>query len=126
MTGTNGTVDKAQDAAKEAMDNLSELGRELRQKGNEVRQQMVKQLNTAAETLRKEVRDNKAGDEAQKSVDEIAKGLEKAAHYLNNHTVEQMGGEATKVVKENPARTLFIVFIVGLIVGLILRGGSDK
>jgi len=126
MTGTNGTGDKVHDTVEDAAQDLGELGRELRHKANDIRKETVKQLNTAAETIRKEAREASDSPEAHKAADEVAKGLEKAAHYLNNRSVEQMGMEATRVVKRNPMRTLFITFVVGLLLGMMMRGGDKN
>jgi ElaB/YqjD/DUF883 family membrane-anchored ribosome-binding protein len=122
MTETNGTGEKVQDVSKE----LGELGREVRQKANDIRKETVKQLNSAAESIRKEARESSDSPEAHKAADEVAKGLEKAAHYLNNRSVEQMGAEATRVVKRNPMRMLFITFVVGFLLGMSMRGGDNK
>jgi hypothetical protein len=56
------------------------------------------------------------------SADELAKGLEKAASYLNSKSVEDMGGDATRVVARYPLRAVFITFIVGLLIGIMMRG----
>jgi ElaB/YqjD/DUF883 family membrane-anchored ribosome-binding protein len=122
MTGTNGTGDRVQEVSKE----ISELGRELRQKADDIRKETVKQLHSAAESIRKEAREASDSSEAHKAADEIAKGLERAAHFLNNRSVEQMGVEATRVVRRNPMRVMFVTFVVGLMLGMMMRGGDRK
>jgi ElaB/YqjD/DUF883 family membrane-anchored ribosome-binding protein len=86
----------------------------------------VKQLNTAAESIRKEARESTDSADARKAADEVAKGLEKAAHYLNSRTVEQMGEDATRVVQRNPMRVMFIAFVVGWLMGMMMRGGEKR
>ena len=98
MNGHNGTGEKVQDAARDVAQELSEFAREVRQRANSVRKEAVKQLNHAAESIRREAHDNTEDKKAHEAADEVAKGLEKAAHYLNTNSVEQMGTEATKVV----------------------------
>ena len=126
MSTANGTAEKIHDVTQEVTKDLGEVGRELRHKANEIRKEAVSQLNKAAESMRREVRANSDDTAAHKTADEVAKGLEKAAHYLNTRSVEQMGDEATKVVKRNPMRVMMIALGVGLILGLLLRGGDKK
>lgn len=126
MTGQNGTGEKLQDAAQDVAKELGELGRELRQRANSVRKEAVKQLNHAAESIRRETRDTTDDTDAHKTADEVAKGLEKAAHYLNTNSVEQMGTEATKVVRQNPISALLVALGIGMIIGLLLNSGNKK
>jgi len=122
MAPTNGTEEKVQEAAQDVSKELREMGRELRGRANDVRKEAAKSLNSVAATIRKEVRDVGAGTEAMQNADELAKGLEKAASYLNSKSVEEMGGDATRVVQRYPLRAVFLTFIVGLLIGLMLRG----
>jgi len=124
MAPTNGTQEKLEDAAQDVTKELKELGRELHKRANSVRVEAAKQLNAAASTIRKEVRDVAPGSDTMQSADELAKGLEKAAAYLNSKSVEQMGGDATRVVQRYPLRAVFVTFIVGLLIGLMLRGDN--
>ncbi|MCA0455170.1 MAG: DUF883 C-terminal domain-containing protein [Chloroflexi bacterium] len=126
MSGQNGTGTKVEDAARDVAADLGEVGRELRQKANDVRKEVVKQLNNAAETIRRETRENTEDANAHKSADEVAKGLEKAAHYLNNNSVEQMEKKATTAVRKNPIPSVLIALGIGFILGLLLSGGSKK
>ena len=126
MNGQNGTGEKLQDAAQDVAKELGELGRELRHRANSVRKEAVKQLNHAAESIRRETRDTTDDTDAHKTADEVAKGLEKAAHYLNTNSVEQMGTEATKVVRQNPISALLVALGIGMIIGLLLNSGNKK
>jgi ElaB/YqjD/DUF883 family membrane-anchored ribosome-binding protein len=126
MNGTNGAGEKVHDTTQEFSQDLNELGRELRVRANDIRKEAVKQLNTAADSIRKEVRESTDSSDAHKAADEVAKGLEKAATYLNNRTVEQMGEDATRVVRRNPMRMLFIAFVVGWLLGMMMRGGDKR
>lgn len=126
MSATNGTGTKVEDAVRDVSKDLGEAARELRQKANEVRKEVVKQLNNAAETIRREARENTDDATAHKSADDVAKGLEKAAHYLNTNSVEQMEAQATKVVRRNPFRSILIALGIGLVLGLLLNSGNKK
>ena len=130
MNGQNGTGEKIQDAAqdiaKDVSKELGELGRELRQQANSVRKEAVKQLNHAAESIRKEARDTTDDKTAHQTADEVAKGLEKAAHYLNTNSVEQMGTEATKAVRQNPISAILVALGIGMVIGLLLNSGNKK
>ncbi len=119
---TNGQADNMQDVAEDLQRELRELQRQLRGRANEVRKEVVKQLYTGADAIRKEARQSEAGDEAKRSADEIARGLEKAASYLNSRSVENMGEEAVRVVKRNPMRAVIIAFVIGLLMGIMMRG----
>ena len=101
-------------------------GRELRQQANSVRKEAVKQLNHAAESIRKEARETTDDKTAHQTADEVAKGLEKAAHYLNNNSVEQMGAEATKAVRQNPISAILVALGIGMVIGLLLNSGNKK
>ena len=126
MSSQNGTGPKVEDAARDVAADLGEIGRELRQKANDVRKEVVKQLNNAAETIRREARENTEDTGAIKSADDVANGLEKAAHYLNNNSVEQMEKKATKLVKKNPIPSVLIALGIGFVLGSLLSGGGKK
>jgi ElaB/YqjD/DUF883 family membrane-anchored ribosome-binding protein len=130
MNGQNGTGEKLQDSAQDVANDVSkelgELGRELRQRANSVRKEAVKQLNHAAESIRKEARETTDDQPSHQTADEGAKGLEKPAHYLNTNSVEQMGTEATKAVRQNPISALLIALGIGMVIGLLLNSGNKK
>ena len=126
MNGQNGTGERVQDATRDVAAELGELGRELRQRANSVRKEAVKQLNHAAESIRKEARETTDDKTAHQTADEVAKGLERAAHYLNNNSVEQMGAEATKAVRQNPISALLVALGIGMVLGLLLNSGNKK
>ncbi len=119
---TNGNgADRAEQIIDDAREDVSEIKREVYQRAEDVRKEAAKQMNTAAESIRREVRDSKADNEAIKRADEIATRLEKTAHYLNSHSVDQMGEEATRIVTRNPWQAVIASLVVGLILGLIIR-----
>jgi ElaB/YqjD/DUF883 family membrane-anchored ribosome-binding protein len=124
MAPSNGIDEKVEDVAQDVSKELRELGRELRHRANDVRKETAKQLHNAATTIRKEAREAGAGAEAVQSADELAKGLEKAAHYLNSKSVEQMGEDTVKVVRRYPLRAVLVTFVVGALIGMWLRGSD--
>ncbi len=128
MTDTNGQVKEqqsdAQEIAQRTREELLELGRELRKRAEAVRVEAVKQLHQAADAIRKEARERETDEMMRENADKLAKGLERTAHYLNSHTVEQMGEDAAATVRKNPFRTLGMVFIVGVFIGMFLRRGD--
>jgi ElaB/YqjD/DUF883 family membrane-anchored ribosome-binding protein len=99
----------------------SEVKREVYAKAEEIRKEAAKKLNAAAENIRKEVRENDVDAEAIAKADEIADHLEKTAQYLNDHSLEQMGQDATEVVQNNPWQAVLIAFVIGFIVAMLLR-----
>jgi ElaB/YqjD/DUF883 family membrane-anchored ribosome-binding protein len=116
-------IDKIKDdVAKE----LREFGREARRKADEAKKDVVGKLYEAAEGIRREVREAKAAKETTESADKIAHGLEKAAHYLNRNSFDDMGEDVERVVKRNPLPTVGIVLLVGIILGLLLRGDGKR
>lgn len=123
MSPLNGN-EKADQVVEEIRKEAGELGREIRQRAEDVKKETVKQLHSAAEAIRREVREAKADKEAVQKADELAKNLEKTAHYLNTHSVDQMGEQATRVVTKNPWRAVFVALVIGFLLGLMLRGDN--
>ena len=123
MDATNGaSASKTQDRAAE----LRERARELRQQAEDVRHEVIKQLHNAADKLRSDVRESDADTETRVSMDAIAKGMERAAGYLNSRSLEELGQEAGKKIRRNPGKTFAAIFIVGLIIGILLRNGGEE
>lgn len=125
MSATNGTAaEKAEQVAQEAQEELQELSRELRKRAEDARKEVVKQLNTVADTIRREARDAHASGEVKASADSVAKNLEKAAHYINSRSVDRLGEDAVRVVRKNSMTAIIIAFVIGLLIGLMMRGDS--
>ncbi|MAS36682.1 MAG: hypothetical protein CL610_21945 [Anaerolineaceae bacterium] len=110
-----------QNGAEKIEVDTNEIRREALEKADEIRMEAAKKLNTAAETIRKEVRDNETDTEAIARADEIATHLEKTATYLSNNTVEQMGEDATEVVVKNPWQSVLVALIIGFFIGMMFR-----
>ncbi len=113
--------DVPQDGAEATKAELQDLGREIRERAEEVRKEVVKQLFGVAETIRDEARDNEAEGEMLDTADKIAEGLEKAGNYLDSRTVDTLGEEATRVVRRSPWRVIMTVFAIGIGLGIFFR-----
>ena len=120
-TGSNGHVTTPEETVDQAKLELTELGRELRERADEVRVEVVKQLQTAAETIRKEAKERKAKGEVRDAADNLAKGLEKTANYLNSRDVDNLGEDATRIIRRNPWRFIAFIFAVGIAIGIFFR-----
>jgi len=103
---------------------LREFGREVRQKADEAKKEVVERLFEVADTIRRETREAKANKDAEQAADNVAKGLEKAAHYLKRRSYEDMGDDVERVVKRRPMRAVGMALVAGIVIGLILRGSS--
>ena len=110
----------------EAAQELREFGRQVRGKADDAKKDVVEKLYDVAKTIRHEAREAKPGKEAEQAADNVARGLEKAAHYLKRNSYDDMGDDVERAVKRNPMRSLVIMLVIGVIIGLILRGGGDK
>ena len=127
---TNGKHDaageRAEKLADDASKNASEVGRELHQQADIAKSEMVKALYEAAKALRRETREAGVPDEVQGRVDDVAKGFEKAAGYLKSNSYGEIGEDAVRTVKRYPTQTMAILFVVGVIIGLLLRGSNSS
>ncbi|MFN8451635.1 MAG: hypothetical protein U0521_24360 [Anaerolineae bacterium] len=117
--------DKAEQVAEDATKTVAELGRELHHHADNVKSDMVKTLYEAAKTLRKESREAGAGEEVQERLDDVATGFEKAAGYLKRNSYSDIGEDAVRTAKNNPMQTMALIFIIGVVIGLLLRGNRS-
>lgn len=122
----NNGHNRVENITDEAAQELREFGRQVRGKADDAKKDVVGKLYEAAKTIRRETREAKPGKDAEKAADDVARGLEKAAHYLNRHSYDDMGDDVERAVKRNPMRALVVMLVVGVIIGLILRGGGDR
>jgi hypothetical protein len=127
VSNGDGTVsEQAKLASDEAAKQWKELRKQARKRADDAKKEAVKGLNTVADALRKEIRESGASPEASENIDQLAEGLERAATYLRKHSYEDMGEDVKRVVRRSPFRTLSIIFIVGLVIGLLMRGGDHN
>ncbi|HUN06095.1 MAG TPA: hypothetical protein PLQ56_05820 [Aggregatilineales bacterium] len=109
-----------------AKKDLGEIGQDIHKRADGVRKDAVNVLHSAAEKIRDELRERELGEDANRAADEVAKGLDKAAEYLNTRSVEEMGQDAKQVVQQYPVRTVGIAVFIGIIVGMFMRGGGKR
>jgi len=95
---------RAEEIASEAAEGLDDLRRNARAGAEDVKKQAVNLLHQAADSIRREARQRGASKDMRQSADDVARGLEKAAHYLRRHSFEDMGEDVTKSVRRNPWR----------------------
>jgi hypothetical protein len=122
--GTSG--DSGERLAEAASKTIDELAREASHQADGAKTEMVKNLYDAAKNMRKQARDAGLNDEVLDRVDDVAVGFEKAASYLKNNSYEDIGQDAVKTVKTYPMQIMAIVFVVGVIIGLLMRGDNNK
>ncbi|MDZ4769122.1 MAG: hypothetical protein SGJ24_08345 [Chloroflexota bacterium] len=118
--------DDLQDAADQISAEAVELARELRQTADEARKGMIRTLNESALNLRQGTRDAGGSPEIVGAVDQVAKGFERAASYLDERTVDEIRQDAEQTIKQNSTLIIIVVLIVGVILGVLLRGSGDK
>jgi ElaB/YqjD/DUF883 family membrane-anchored ribosome-binding protein len=122
--------DIAEDAAEDVKGFADEAGRAVRKGADDLKTDFVKQLSDSAKRVRKEARAKGVSGDAFKQVEGMAKGMEKAARYLGSNSYEDIGEDiehrAKKAVKRSPLQILLITFAVGIFVGLLLRGSSER
>lgn len=116
--------EQLEEVREEIEERVDEIKREVRVKAEDAKRDAAKQLNAVAARIRKEVREDDTKPEDIERADELARNLEKAAYYLNTHSINEIGDEATQVVTRNPWRNLVIALVVGFILGMIVRGGK--
>lgn len=115
--------DKADQMADEIRQDINEFKRNLRKGAEEVKKEAVKQLNSRAEAIRKEARESNMDPEVIAQADQMAANLEKAATYLNNRSVEQMGADIDRAIDQNTGRVILITLVIGFMLGFMMRGG---
>lgn len=123
------TADKAKETVAQvgtdATRNAAEARRAMRESAYTVKETASNSLLTAAENIRREALKS-GSDDVVRQAHQLARSMEKAALYLDGHTFEQIGTDAREVVKANPWESLGVVFIVGLILGMLFGGGGGR
>jgi ElaB/YqjD/DUF883 family membrane-anchored ribosome-binding protein len=116
--------ERAERIADDATKSFEELGREVNHHAEHAKSDMVKTLYDAAKTLRKQAREAGAHRDVVDHVDNVAEGFEKAASYLKHNSYGDIGEAAVHKAKSNPMQTMAIILVIGVIIGLLLRGSS--
>ncbi len=101
-----------------------ETSRSMRESAYNVKETAANSLLSAAENIRREA--VKGGNEDMiRQAHRLARSMEKAAVYLDSRTFDQIGEDATETVRDNPWKALSVAFILGLLIGLIMRDTRD-
>jgi ElaB/YqjD/DUF883 family membrane-anchored ribosome-binding protein len=106
------------DAARSA----AEARRAMRESAYTVKETAADSLLMAAQNIRREALKG-GSDEVVKQAHQLARSMEKAALYLDSRTFEQIGTDATEVVKSNPWESIGLAALVGLFLGMLLSSG---
>lgn len=126
------TVNQVASQAKETANQVSsdashaaaDARRSMRDTAYTTKEKASDALLNAAEAMRQEALKG-GSDEMIRQSQQLARGMEKAALYLDSHTLDQMGVDASETVRQNVWQTIGIVFVVGLLLGLLF-GGSGR
>jgi ElaB/YqjD/DUF883 family membrane-anchored ribosome-binding protein len=99
----------------------AEARRAMRESAYTVKEGASDSLIAAAENIRREALKS-GNEEVVRQAHQLARSMEKAALYLDSHTFEQIGTDATEVVKANPWQSVGVVFIIGWLLGMLFGG----
>ena len=120
METPNGTVAVEAEAEASAKP-MADLGRQALKMAEQARKEAAKGLQKAADKVREEVRSGDDQDEeAIERADQLAGGLERAAFYLKDTSVTEMGEQIEERVKAQPYQALLIALLVGVVFGFLL------
>jgi len=118
------SVKGAEAKVQETVASAAETRRAMRESAYTVKETASDSLLTAAEGIRREALKS-GSDDVVRQAHQLARSMEKAALYLDSHTFEQISTDATDVVKANPWESLGLVFILGLVLGMMFGGNRD-
>jgi len=114
----------ASQVSAEAAKAIADARRLMRENATIAKEKASDSLLTAADAIRNEAIKHE-NEELQHQAQTLARGMEKTALYLDSRTLDQMSSDATEVVKQNMWQTLGVVFLLGLLLGLVFGGGRD-
>lgn len=109
-----------EDFTKEARERLDQAEVFINKQANELRKVIIRQLRDARQNIQERIAGRKLDAEAQAQVDKVLSRLDEMTGYLENHTVEQMGVQATQAVQQHVWRNLLFAFLIGLIIGIFI------
>jgi ElaB/YqjD/DUF883 family membrane-anchored ribosome-binding protein len=123
MTGTNdtpslsGVGDKISEAASEAKEKISSVGRTAADKINENRQGAASSLANAASSLHQQADSLPGGEKVASLAHTAADKLGSTADYVREHDVNSMMADVERLVRNNPGQCLLGAAVVGFLVG---------
>ncbi len=103
--------------------NLDVMRSEIRARADAVKGAAATSLRSAADNIRQEIGKAQNSEFAQQA-EQLARGMEKTAQYLNDNSFEQMSEDVVETVRKNPWRALGLAFFLGVITGIIL--GNER
>lgn len=124
--GSEKAKDRIEDARNAIEGDLQELARQFRERAEETRKGIIGSLNDASAKLRQEAREAGLPEEAIEGIDGFLNNFERAANYLQNTDAEQVVKDVAEGAKQNIVPISIILFIIGLVIGVILRGDSKS
>ena len=116
---------EADHATQSAQNTLAETRRAMVENASIAKEKASDALLNAAQVLRDEA-EKTNNEELVRQAQHLATGIEKTALYLDSRTLDQMGEDAAEVVRDNPLQSIGIVFVFGLILGLIFGGNGRR
>ncbi len=108
----------------DATRSVSEARKAMRESAYTVKESAADSLLSAAENIRREALKS-GNDDIVRNAHTLSRSMEKAALYLDSHTFDQISDDATEVVRENVWQSMGVVFILGLLIGLLMGGDRD-
>ena len=112
---------KWSDAAQDAKQRASDMGRNAMESLDRGRQTAANKLDSAASSLRNVQSSGRVGDMAHRAADKI----ERTAHYMRDHDVRDMVTDVEGAVRRNPGPSLAIAAAFGFLLGTALFSGSS-
>src|SRR5258707_6956637 len=107
----------------DATHNVAEARKAMRESAYTVKESAADSLLSAAENIRREALKG-GNDDVIRNAHTLSRSMEKAALYLDSRTFDQISDDATGVVREKVWESMGIVFVLGLLIGLLMNSGS--
>ncbi len=114
---SGGVGDKISDAASEAKQKVSDLGRSAADKIDQNRGSAASGLESAANTLREKAGSLPGGENVTNLANNAAEKLTTTADYVRTHDVNGMMADLERLVKNNPGPSLVAAAAVGFLLG---------
>jgi ElaB/YqjD/DUF883 family membrane-anchored ribosome-binding protein len=118
MANQNGIT--AEEFVQEAQDRLVDIGKSVTEGANVTRKKIVEQLRETSQRIESESEKTDLDDPIQVQIKNVTQQMIHFADYLEAHSAEEIGAQATTVVKQNAWWALIAALVVGVIVGIFL------
>ena len=115
--GTNNDpMTRASEAANQASDKASEMGRQAMDRVDQSRGTVAQGIERTADALRSKMPEG-AAEYARPAAD----AMERAADYIRTHDLRTMGGDLTTAVRQHPGPSMIAAVAVGFLLGVAMR-----